>query len=317
VIVPSIDIIDGRAVQLKQGKEKVLDGGDPRELIADFGRYGDVAVIDLDAAMRQGSNRELICELCGSADCRVGGGIRDEETARGYLDAGAKAIIIGTAATPEFLENLPRERTIVALDTSGGEVVVEAWRKGTGRAPAEVASELEKYCSGFLYTIVDKEGMLEGTDMKAIRALREKTSNRITAAGGITTIGEIAKLESMDIDSQLGMALYTGKLDLAEAFASVVNFDKSGGLVPTIVQDTSREVLMLAYSNRESLLAAFKSGKGTYWSRSRDELWEKGATSGNSQELLTARYDCDRDTLLFTVRQHGPACHTGKRSCFD
>jgi phosphoribosyl-ATP pyrophosphohydrolase/phosphoribosyl-AMP cyclohydrolase len=309
--------MNGRAVQLRQGREKVLDGGDPRELIVEFRKYGDVAVIDLDAAMKKGSNLELICELCEAAECRVGGGIRDEKTARACLDAGAKAIIIGTAATPELLKKLPRERTIVALDTSGGEVVVEAWRKGTGRAPAEVASRLEQYCSGFLYTIVDKEGMLGGTDLEAIRNLRDRTSNRITAAGGITTIEEIVKLESIGVDSQLGMAIYTGKLDLTEAFAAVVDFDKSADLAPTVVQDSDGTVLMLAYSNRESLIASFRSGKGTYWSRSRGELWQKGATSGNFQELLAARYDCDRDTLLFTVRQHGPACHTGKRSCFD
>jgi phosphoribosyl-ATP pyrophosphohydrolase/phosphoribosyl-AMP cyclohydrolase len=113
------------------------------------------------------------------------------------------------------------------------------------------------------------------------------------------------------------MAVYSGKLSLAGAFTAVVDFDKGGGLVPTIVKDVDGTVLMLAYSNSQSLLSAFESGRGTYWSRSRKELWEKGATSGNFQELVTARYDCDRDTLLFTVRQHGPACHLRKRSCFD
>ena len=130
-------------------------------------------------------------------------------------------------------------------------------------------------------------------------------------------VEEIKKLESMNVDSQLGMAVYSGKLDLADAFASVVDFDKSGGLVPTVVQDVNGAVLMLAYSSRESLLEAFSSGRGTYWSRSRGELWTKGKTSGNYQELVSARFDCDRDTLLFTVHQHGPACHLGKRSCFD
>jgi phosphoribosyl-ATP pyrophosphohydrolase/phosphoribosyl-AMP cyclohydrolase len=317
MIVPSIDIMDGRAVQLRQGREKMLDGGAPKKLIVEFRKYGDVAVIDLDAAMGKGSNRELVCELCEMADCRVGGGIRDVETAQAYIDAGAKSIIIGTAATPGFLRKLPREKTIVALDTSGGEVVVEAWRKGTGRLPADMAAEMEEYCSGFLYTIVDKEGMLQGTDLEAIEKLKSATSNRVTAAGGITTIEEIKKLEAMNVDSQLGMAVYTGKLCLAEAFTAVVDFDKGGGLVPTIVTDVDGTVLMLAYSNSQSLLSTFKTGRGTYWSRSRKELWVKGATSGNIQELVSARYDCDRDTLLFTVHQQGPACHLGKRSCFD
>jgi len=317
MIVPSIDIMDGRAVQLRRGREKVLDGGDPRDLIVEFRKYGDVAVIDLDAAMKKGSNRELICELCEIADCRVGGGIRDIEIARQYLDAGAKAIIIGTAANPEFLAKLPQEKVIVALDASEGEVVVEAWHEGTGKTPAAAAEELEDYCSGFLYTIVEKEGMLGGTDLDAIEKLKSVTGNQVTAAGGITTIEEIEKLELMGVSSQLGMAVYKGKLDLAEAFVEVVDFGKSGGLVPTVVQDADGTVLMLAYSNKESLLATFKSGHGTYWSRSRKELWEKGLTSGNYQELISSRFDCDHDSLLFTVKQNGPACHTGKRSCFD
>jgi phosphoribosylformimino-5-aminoimidazole carboxamide ribonucleotide (ProFAR) isomerase len=317
MIIPSIDIMDGRAVQLRQGRKKVLDGGNPEELIVEFRKYGDVAVIDLDAAMKKGSNRELVCRLCKLADCRVGGGIRDVETARTYLDAGAKAIIIGTAATPDFLRKLPRERTIAALDTSGGQVVVEAWKKGTGHNPLEMAKELEEYCSGFLYTIVDKEGMLGGTDLKAIEQLRTATTNRITAAGGITTVEEVQKLESLSIDSQLGMAIYTGKLDLAEAFATVVDFDKGSGLVPTVIRNADGTVLMLAYSNRESLLATFKTCRATYWSRSRKELWIKGETSGNRQDFISARFDCDHDTLLFTVRQQGPACHLGRRSCFD
>jgi phosphoribosyl-AMP cyclohydrolase len=130
-------------------------------------------------------------------------------------------------------------------------------------------------------------------------------------------MAEIQRLESMNVDSQIGMAVYTGRLDLAEAFAAAVDFEKGNGLVPTVVQDADGTVLMLAYSNRESLLASFRTGRGTYWSRSRRELWVKGTTSGNQQELLTARFDCDHDTLLYTVRQQGPACHLGRRSCFD
>ncbi|MDP3765552.1 MAG: bifunctional phosphoribosyl-AMP cyclohydrolase/phosphoribosyl-ATP diphosphatase HisIE, partial [Nanoarchaeota archaeon] len=146
--------------------------------------------------------------------------------------------------------------------------------------------------------------------------LKSLTKNKLTAAGGISSIEEIKKLESLGVDSQLGMALYTGKIKLTEAFVSLLDFDKNNGLIPTIVQDDKKQVLMLAFSNKGSLLKTLKTGKATYYSRSRKRIWTKGETSGNYQEIIRAKYDCDRDTLLFMVKQKNIACHEGKYSCF-
>jgi phosphoribosyl-ATP pyrophosphohydrolase/phosphoribosyl-AMP cyclohydrolase len=159
---------------------------------------------------------------------------------------------------------------------------------------------------------------MKGIDIDKIKKLMnlvKLTGNKITIAGGIKDIEEIKIIEDLGCNSQLGMALYTGRVRLDEAFISLLRFDVNG-FIPTIVQDNEKNVLMLAYSSRESLIRSFRSGKATYFSRSRNRLWTKGESSGNVQELLRARYDCDRDSLLFTVIQKNFACHQGSYSCF-
>jgi len=160
--------------------------------------------------------------------------------------------------------------------------------------------------------------MMQGTNIDFIKEIASSTKKPITAAGGISTIEEIVELEKNNINSQLGMCIYTGKIDLVEAFCACLDFEKQQGLIPTIVQDKmTKQVLMLAYSNIESLKKSFKEGLCTYYSRSRNELWTKGLTSGNTQELLNAKYDCDQDAILFTVKQKGNACHLDRYSCFE
>ena len=317
MIIPSIDLMNGKAVQLRQGKEKILERKNVLGLAKEFSRYGEIAVIDLDAAMGKGSNSGLIKKICRIADCRVGGGIRTVEKANELLQAGAKKIIIGTKATPEFLKQLPKGRVIAAVDTKEGYVVTKGWTNKTKEKPENLIKKLEPYCSGFLFTNVDKEGLMQGLDFSIVRKLRKLTKNSLTVAGGISSIKDINELESLGADSQLGMALYTGKIKLEEAFVSILDFNKNNGLIPTIAQDDKKQVLMLAFSNKESLLRTFKTGKATYYSRSRKKLWKKGETSGNYQEILRVKYDCDKDALLFIVKQENVACHTGKYSCFD
>ena|SRR3989338_4607388 len=316
MIIPSIDLMDGKAVQLKQGKEKVLERKDVVELAKEFRKYGDIAVIDLDAAWGKGNNRKLVEELCSIADCRAGGGIRTMEKANELLQAGAKKIIIGTKANPQFLRELPKERVIAAVDTKDGFVVNKGWTSKTKMTPKELILELEPYCSGFLFTDVDREGLMKGIDVKKISAMQGLTKNKLTIAGSITSSQEIKWLEDRGFDSQVGMALYTGKINLPDAFASVLDFEKNNGLIPTITRDDQGRVLMLAFSNKESLKKTFKEGKAAYYSRSRKKIWKKGETSGNEQDIVKVRYDCDRDTLLFTVKQKNVACHEGKYSCF-
>ncbi len=315
MIVPSIDLMDGRAVQLRRGAEKVLESPeDPRDLLRRFSLYGEVAVIDLDAALGRGDNRDLVRALCRLAPCRVGGGVRREEDAVDLIKAGAARVIIGTAASPELLRRLPREWVMVALDARHGRTVDQGWRRDTGETPVGRARRLEPYCSGFLFTQVEVEGTLGGPPLDPVRELLAATERPLTVAGGVGSLADIRALERLGCDVQVGMAIYTGALDLDEAFTSVPDF--TSGPLPTIAQDEDGRVLMLAWSTAGSLREALGSRRGVYYSRSRQALWRKGETSGHAQELLRARYDCDADALLFTVRQSGPACHTGRATCF-
>ncbi len=317
MIIPSIDLMGGLAVQLRQGREHVLTSPrDPLELAAEFNRYGEVAVIDLDAAMGRGDNLGLVREMCRVADVRAGGGVRDEKRGRELLAAGAASIIIGTAAEPDLLSAFPRDRVVVALDHRGGRVVDRGWTRDTGEDFRARAERLAPHCGGFLVTFVDREGGLGGMDMEEVRSLAGSLGRPVTVAGGVAGTAEAAEISKLGADVQVGMALYTGRLDLAEAVVRSLDFGKAGGLMPTVVQDGSGQVLMLAYSSPESLARALREGKGVYWSRSRNEIWEKGAVSGSVQSLVSCRADCDRDALLFTVSQTGPACHAGTYSCF-
>lgn len=313
MMVPSIDLMDGKAVQLRRGEKLVLTSDtDPVALAERFNLFGEVAVIDLDAAMGRGDNLELIKKICKKADVRAGGGIRDEKRGKTLLRAGAKKIILGTGAEPELLSRFPSHRVIVALDQRNGQVVDRAWTRNTKETVVNRARRLEPYCGGYLCTFVQDEGGMKGIDLKAASSLKEKLNKPLTVAGGVKNQDEVIRLSQMDMDVQVGMALYTGQLDPVEVSAGLIQ-----GLVPTIVQDEEGQVLMLAYSSRDSLRKALKQGKGVYYSRSRKEIWEKGLTSNHTQKLLSCRFDCDRDTLLFKVKQKGPACHTNQYSCFQ
>ena len=317
MIVPSIDLMGGQAVQLIGGRDPALEAGDPHPLAERFRLAGDIAVIDLDAALGQGSNRELIESLCQVARCRVGGGIRDVDTALRWLDAGAHRVILGTAARPELLRQLPRERVIAALDAVHGEVVVEGWRKKTGATVLDRMAELREHVGGFLVTFVEREGRLGGTDLDAVAALVEASGDaRLTVAGGVTTAEELATLDRAGADAQVGMALYTGRLDLGDAIAAPLRSDRADGLWATVVVDRFGRALGLAWSDGESLREAVRQRRGIYHSRSRG-LWAKGESSGATQELLAVDLDCDRDAIRFTVQQAGAGfCHEDTWTCW-
>jgi len=321
MIVPSIDVINGRAVQLRRGREFVLDGGDPLARLEEFAVAGEVAVVDLDAALGRGSNAELIREMVRRAPCRVGGGIRDRDAARAWLDAGAAKIVIGTAASPELCGTLPRERVIAAVDADRGQVVVDAWRRETGVPVLERIRALAPSVGGFLFTQVEREGAMDGFDFQAVvAAVHAAGDARVTAAGGITTTIEIAELDRIGADAQVGMALYTGRLTLGAAVAAPLAqpVENGGrGVWPTVVCDEWGRALGLVWSTPESLARAVEERRGVYWSRSRQALWVKGETSGNTQQLLRVDLDCDRDALRFSVRQHGAGfCHLERPACW-
>ncbi|MDX2130517.1 MAG: phosphoribosyl-ATP diphosphatase [Planctomycetota bacterium] len=317
MIVPSIDLLGGRTVQLVGGERLSLEAGDPRPIAERFRVAGEIAVVDLDAALGSGSNAPMVRDLLRVARCRVGGGIRDERTAIEWLDAGASSIVLGTAATPDLLRRLPRERVIAALDARDGEVVVEGWKIGTGETIIDRMRRLEGLVGGFLITFVEREGRLGGTRLDLVPALvRAAGSARVTIAGGITTAREVGVLDEMGADAQVGMALYTGRLDLADAIGAPLRSDRPDALWPTVIVDELGVALGLAYSSADSLRDAVRTRRGVYHSRTRG-LWVKGATSGDTQELIAVDVDCDRDCLRFVVRQRGRGhCHRGTRTCW-
>ena len=317
MIVPSIDLMDGRAVQLVGGRGKALDGGDPLEVAARFAVAGDLAVIDLDAALGQGSNSDTVAALVRRHRCRVGGGIRSVQSALEWLDRGAERVILGTAARPDVLSELPRERVIAAVDGVDGEVVVEGWRTGTGERMLDRIAALRDLVGGFLVTFVEREGRLGGIDLDAVRAVVEAAGGaHVTVAGGVTTADEVAEIDRLGADAQVGMALYTGRFGLADALAAPLVSDRPDGLWPTVVVDELGVALGLAWSDFESLREAVERRRGVYRSRTRG-LWVKGETSGATQELVRVDLDCDRDALRFTVRQAGAGfCHRDTRSCW-
>jgi phosphoribosylformimino-5-aminoimidazole carboxamide ribotide isomerase len=226
MIIPCIDLQGRQVVQLVQGRDLALTGGTPAEMLEKFKAFPEIQVIDLDAAIGRGANDDLVEFLCGRARCRVGGGVRTVERAETLLKQGVHRIIVGTSAfayngvNALFLRSLVdavgRERIVVALDSKEGKVVVKGWRESLKFTAEEVIRDLEPYCGGFLCTYVDKEGMLQGTDLEWFSRLRQATTNELTAAGGITTLDDVQALMGMGIHCALGMAIYTGRLDLAE-----------------------------------------------------------------------------------------------------
>ena len=220
MIFPCIDLMGGKVVQLVQGRDKALEGDAPLEMLRKVSACREIQVIDLDAAWGKGENAALVEMLASRARCRVGGGVRDASRARRLLDQGAHRIIVGTAAFTPALESIAAEagpeRLIIALDSKGGKIVVKGWQEATGFTAEQVVTRLEPYCSGFLCTYVDKEGMMQGTDLDWFRRLRAATNHEITAAGGVTTMDDIRALAAINVHAALGMAIYTGRLDLAE-----------------------------------------------------------------------------------------------------
>jgi phosphoribosylformimino-5-aminoimidazole carboxamide ribotide isomerase len=226
MIFPCIDLLDGKVVQLVQGRDKALEGEAPEEMLRKFAAFPEIQVIDLDAAMGTGSNSDLVRLLASQAATRVGGGVRTVARAEALITQGARKIIVGTSAftetgvNHEFLsalrDSIGRERLLIALDSKQGRIVVKGWQEATKFTAEQMLRLLEPYCHGFLCTYVDKEGMLQGTDLDWFRRLRAATGLELTAAGGISSMEEVRALLAMNVHAALGMAIYTGKLRLDE-----------------------------------------------------------------------------------------------------
>jgi phosphoribosylformimino-5-aminoimidazole carboxamide ribotide isomerase len=220
MLIPSIDLMGGKVVQLVQGRRKALEFDDFHEWVNRFSKYPLVQLIDLDAAVGTGSNASIVKQIANLIPCQVGGGIRSEQAVQAALDAGARRVILGSSLITEgrlnrkFAEELAKtfgpSRLLFALDAMGGRVSTHGWRKFTDITPLEMIQTLKDWCDGFLYTHIDTEGTLQGFPLDVIRPLREATDRQLIAAGGIRSQKEIDDLHALRVDAVVGMAIYQG-----------------------------------------------------------------------------------------------------------
>jgi phosphoribosylformimino-5-aminoimidazole carboxamide ribotide isomerase len=222
VLIPSIDLMDGKIVQLIQGERKVLEFENFDLWVRRFSKYPLVQVIDLDAALQRGQNLSLVAAFAEQLPCQVGGGIRSLEQARSVLDMGAQRVIIGSALfrdgeidtefAAQLFAEIGREHLVFAVDSRGGRIATNGWREETSVTPIYAMNELEAWCSGFLYTHIDTEGLMQGIPMETVRRLRSGTSRQLIVAGGIRSHEEIEQLDAINVDAVVGMAIYTEQI---------------------------------------------------------------------------------------------------------
>jgi phosphoribosylformimino-5-aminoimidazole carboxamide ribotide isomerase len=224
VLIPSIDLMGSKIVQLVHGEKKALEFDDFEYWIERFSGYPLVQLIDLDAAMGQGDNHDLVAMICTRLPCQVGGGIRSVATAHDLLALGARRVIFGSALfnngqinvglAHDCATSLGLDHLTFALDSRGGKVAIKGWKESTSIDPAQMMRQLEPCCSAFLYTHIDSEGTMTGFPMEIARQLRAETSRQLIVAGGIRSMEEVSALDTIRVDSVVGMALYTGRLDV-------------------------------------------------------------------------------------------------------
>jgi len=224
MLIPSMDLRGGRLVQLVHGERLAVATDDVDGWIAKFSRFPLVQVIDLDAAMGTGENGALVTRLCSQLPCQVGGGVRTAERARSVLSAGARRVILGSAlftpagvdldAARVFEHACGAARLVAAVDSRGGRVVTHGWTSASGVTAARAVAALSPHVGGFLYTHVDTEGTMSGLDLPAVMAVRRASDRHLIAAGGIRSLAEIEQLDALGIDAVVGMAIYTGRIDI-------------------------------------------------------------------------------------------------------
>ena len=223
MLIPSIDLMGGKIVQLVQGEKKALEFEDFNYWITRFSKYPLTQVIDLDAARRSGNNRSIVIEIVQRLKCQVGGGIRTVDSARELLDAGAQRIIFGSCLFKDgkinvehaaaLADSLGPAQLVFALDSRAGKVAIDGWRSETRSTPIELIQAFEPYCETFLYTHIDTEGLMSGIPTEAVKTIRQSTSRRLIVAGGIKTQEEIETLHNLGMDAVVGMALYSDTIE--------------------------------------------------------------------------------------------------------
>ncbi len=340
VILPAIDIKDGQCVRLLKGDFDTVHrvAGDPLETARGFERAGAkwIHMVDLDGAKEGGRRNQAIFEAVArstSLKVEVGGGIRDMDTLEGYFASGISRCILGSAAlkNPELVRRAVAEyghRIAVGIDAVNGLVATEGWLDVSQVHYLDLARQMEKMgVQVLIFTDISKDGTLQGPNLSQLAALQKAVNCQVIASGGIRDIGDIRACRDQGLYGAIcGKSLYSGTLDLVGAIREgetaidrmdLDSYFEKASLIPAIVQEQATgQVLMLAYMNRVSLQKTLETGTTWFWSRSRQEYWNKGATSGNTQRVVSVTGDCDRDTLLIEVVPAGPACHTGAHSCF-
>jgi phosphoribosylformimino-5-aminoimidazole carboxamide ribotide isomerase len=224
LLIPSIDLMGGKIVQLEQGRKKKLEFENFDEWIARFANFPLVQLIDLDAAIGSGDNRPLLKTFLAHLPCQVGGGIRSIEAAQSVLDLGARRVILGSSLIRDgginvtFAQTisaaLGAEKLVFGIDAKGGQIAIRGWRELVRITPLEMIRTLDSYCAGFLYTHIDHEGLMKGIPIDIVRDLRAATSKQLIAAGGISSNEEIERLHAIHVDAVVGMALYLGRLNV-------------------------------------------------------------------------------------------------------
>ena len=340
IVYPAIDIRNGKCVRLLQGSfdRETVYGDDPvamAQQLADKGAKW-IHVVDLDGA-RSGvaSNLPLIEKMTKLGVCiELGGGIRTKEDFIKRMECGVARCVLGTAAieNPELVrwaaQTYPGQ-VAVGIDAKDGKVAVKGWEEQSTLTPLEVAKQAaEAGVRTIIYTEIANDGMQNGPDIAGSVRLMEKSGLEVIVSGGVGSIEDVDHVKQAGLPGVIiGKAMYDGSLEIEQALQrqeaktmfepKQVKYNEQG-LVPVIAQDAETgAVLMQAYMNQEALALTLEKGHMVYWSRSRQELWEKGATSGQIQELVSLTADCDGDCLLAKVIQKGGgACHTGAYSCF-
>ncbi len=337
IIFPAIDIKDGCCVRLVKGDyataHKVAE--DPLATARAFEAAGAewIHMVDLDGAKDAALvNKDIFIKVAKETGLKVevGGGIRSMEAVEYYLSGGVSRVILGSAAVknPAFAREAVAkygERIAIGIDARNGMVAAEGWLDTSDVYFTELAAEMEKIgVKTIIFTDISRDGTLTGPNLAQLTELSGAVSCDIVASGGVSGIGDIIALRDAGLYGAIaGKALYTVDLDLSEAIAEggksrdLSRYFVESELIPAIIQEASTgEVLMLAYMNEQSLRLTLETGRTWFWSRSRGELWNKGATSGHYQKIVSISGDCDDDTLLIRVEQTGAACHTGNHSCF-
>ena len=318
MMIPTLGIHRGRVVRVMGATGEMTGEWDASELMPRYALSGEVTLVDLDAAMGQGDNRGMITKLLATYPCRVAGGIRTADDAIAMLDAGAEKVIVGTGADTGMLGALPKSRILAAVDVKGGSVVVKGGGETLGQKMEARIEQLRSRVAGVVVTAFDTMGTMDGIDMALVESAKSAAGKgcSVTVAGGVGAPSQIAALDKLGADVHVGAALHTGALDLADGIVAPIKTDRPDGLFATVVVDELGQAIGLVYSDMESIREAVKRKMGAYHSRSRG-LWVKGLTSGNTQELLGVKLDCDRDALYFTVTQTGAGfCHNDTWSCW-